>query len=193
MKVNVKRFWRSAVNQSSSASQNRWRVARECFRAQSENKYSRGRMQELANVLAAVERGNTHQPEGEEATKKNPTDTVYRLASAYWLFAQLLRIDAKKARAYRRKYPYTRWAIVSAYAKDEQFPLPDAFQWLDYEGGNKAVELALEDANGTPEWERAGRSIYNSAKKIVYGAPLWMKRMAQAYVKAYDKWAKEQK
>ena len=118
-------------------------------------------------------------------------DTVRNLSDAYTLFVQLLRHSksSEPIRNLRRRFPYTRWAVVCRSWRIHEFDLDEAKDWLEnFNGGNDAMEAEIENKHGAPEWERRAATMYRWAGKLSsdFGVPNTLQKAAQGFVKEYD-------
>jgi hypothetical protein len=158
------------------AETNRWSVARLAYQLR-----SRGDVLRMAD---AINRGE---------------DTVRNLSDAYTLFVQLLRYSHKNGgnsepvRKLRRRFPYTRWAVVCRNWRIHEFGLDEAVDWLEnFNGGNDAMEAEIENRHGAPEYERRAASIYRQAMKLKndFGVPDGLQKAAIYFVEEFEKWEK---
>lgn len=178
--------WRLGKLHSSASMRNFWLIGRRA--SESRGNYERGEVKRLAEELREAQGQNPTDPD-----EKTPTDTVYRLANAYDLFAVLVKMDFKKARQYRRKYPYTRFDLVYRQWLEYEFDPSRLWDYLDYKGGNVALNLFIEDnENPSPEWERRAERVYRDAKKLTtdFGVPDKLHKLAVEYVKEFEAWKK---
>lgn len=124
-------------------------------------------------------------------------DTVRNLRNAYVLFAELVKWSVSNGktsepiRKLRRRYPYTRWALVFYKWTSYEFPLDEAVEWLDkFEGGNDAMSAEIDNKHGRPEWERRAFGIYSQAQKLKddFGVPDGLRTAAANYAAEYKRW-----
>lgn len=129
-----------------------------------------------------------------DAINRSP-DTVENLAAAYGLFREMVLDNwrngktSEPVRKLRRDYPYTRWAIVFHQWSIHEFELDEARDWLEnFNGGNDALALEIENKHGAPEWERRAASLYKQAYKLQtdFGVPDKLAKAATVYVNEYD-------
>lgn len=118
-------------------------------------------------------------------------DTVRNLADAYSLFRELLIYTkfSEPIRRLRRKFPYTRWAVVYRQWYAHEFHISIALDWLEnFEGGNDALAAEIENKYGAPEWERRANTVYRQAYKLQsdFGVPDGLQKAAVNYVKEFD-------
>ena len=123
-------------------------------------------------------------------------DTVENLAYAYTLFAELIRYKktTESIRQLRRKFPYTRWAVICKQWLNHEFELDEALDWLEnFSGGNAALSAEIENKHGSPEWERRAYMTYKQAYKLQtdFGVPDKLHKAAIEYVKAFEDWEKD--
>jgi hypothetical protein len=156
----------------SQADAKRWRVARLAYQLRSRR--------DVLKMASAIGRGE---------------DTVKNLSDAYTLFVQLLKYSYKNGgnsepiRKLRRKFPYTRWAVVCRNWRIHEFDLEEAQDWLEnFSGGNDAMEAEIENKHGAPEWERRATIMYKWASKLTtdFGVPTRLVRASKIFVKEYD-------
>lgn len=123
-------------------------------------------------------------------------DTVRNLSDAYVLFTELIlrawRMgeSSEPIRTLRRKFPYTRWAVVCRNWRVHEFDLEEAQDWLEnFQGGNDAMGAEIENKHGAPEWERRACFVYRQAVKLQsdFGVPDELQKAAVYYVKEFDK------
>jgi len=125
-----------------------------------------------------------------DAIRRKET-TVDNLYCAYSLFVELMKNakDTREIRNMRRELPYTRWNVVYRSWNTHEFSLEEAKDWLNnFDGGNDALGLELENKYGAPEYERRAASMYRDASKLVndFGVPDKLQKAAQNYVNEYD-------
>jgi hypothetical protein len=122
-------------------------------------------------------------------------DTVKNLSDAYTLFVQLVQRywkmgkTSEPIRNLRRKFPYTRWAVVCRNWRNHEFDLGEAQDWLEnFNGGNDALAAEMENKHGAPEWERRAAVMYRWASKLTndFGVPNRLVRASKIFVKEYD-------
>jgi hypothetical protein len=152
----------------------RWRVARLAYKCST-------RREKLA-LADAIGRGE---------------DTVENLASAYALFVMLCKDGGcESVRKLRRRFPYTRWAVVYKMWYHHEFPMSEAREWLEnFDGGNDAMAAEIENKYGVPEWERRANRLYREANKLMgdFGAPPALQRAAKFFVRVFDRVTKDAK
>jgi hypothetical protein len=121
--------------------------------------------------------------------------TIKNLSDAYTLFVQLIGYsykisgNSKPIRNLRRKYPYTRWAVVCRSWRIYEFDLDEALDWLEnFGGGNDAMDNEIQNKHGAPEWERRANMVYRQAYKLQtdFGVPDGLQKAAVNYVKEFD-------
>lgn len=184
----VKRLWRLANQQGFAAAQNRWRVAKQAY---SLPPYSKGAAQALARAIAEAQGATLP-----DYADKKPIDTVYRLANAYTVFVELLKMNPRRAMQYRRKYQYTRFDTIYKQWKAHEFAPDKLWDYLDYNGGNRAVAAFIDNVeHPAPEWERRANDMYKNAYKLKddFGVPDGLQKAAVNYVAEFDKWEARQK
>lgn len=122
-------------------------------------------------------------------------DTVRNLSDAYSLFVQLVRFywkngkSSEPVRNLRRRFPYTRWAVVCRNWRIHEFDLEEAQDWLEnFNGGNDALEAEIENKHGAPEYERQAAAMYRLAGKLStgFGVPDKLVEASKVFVTAYD-------
>lgn len=122
-------------------------------------------------------------------------DTVDNLRYAYNLFRILVQNEWSKGktsepiRNLRRRFPYTRWSTVYRQWADHEFSMDEAREWLeDFDGGNDALNLEIENKHGSPEWERRANWLYRETRKLStdVGTPAPLARAAKYYMKVFD-------
>lgn len=151
----------------------RWNVARLAYKCESRK--------EKLSLADAIGRGE---------------DTVENLASAYSLFVELCKSGSESVRKLRRRFPYTRWAVVYKMWYQLEFPIEEAREWLEnFEGGNDAMCAEIENKHGAPEWLRRANKLYREAGKLMtdYGTPPALQRAAKFFVRVFDKVAEDTK
>jgi hypothetical protein len=118
-------------------------------------------------------------------------DTVRNLSDAYNLFRELILAGkvSEPIRRLRRRFPYTRWAIIYRQWMIHEFSLEEAKDWLEnFHGGNDAMSAEIENKHGAPEFERRACSMYRQAQKLStdFGVPERLQAAAVHYVKEFD-------
>ena len=147
----------------------RWQVAWIAYHVRSRH--------ELLNLADAINRGE---------------DTVRNLSDAYKLFVEFIKAagNSEPIRKLRRKFPYTRWAVVYRQWMVYEFDIDEAKDWLEnFEGGNGAMEMEIDNKHGSPEWERRAGWLYRQASKLQndFGVPKGLQEAAANYVTEFDK------
>lgn len=179
----ISRNWQLGNKADKYSNARRWAVALPSLRASQ----TRGAMQIIANAIYAA--NNQERPL--EDSHEAPTDTVERLARAYKYFIKLLEVDCYRARQARRKYGYTRFAVLWDLWLNYEFDVKEhGFEYLELTMGNLALSLFVENAEDeTPEWKRRSAGMYSSATKLLtdYGVPKELRTAAELYVTEYDK------
>lgn len=181
----VRRLWKRATLQGFAAQQNRWHVAKKAYDLPP---YQIGAAKKLAEAIAEAQ-GDILPDEDE----KKPIDTVYRLANAYNVFVELLKMDCRRAMRYRRRYPYTRFDTVYKQWKAFEFEVEKLWDYLDYQGGNRAMAAFIENSeHPTEEWERRANRIYKEAFKLKddFGVPNGLQKAAVKFVEEFSAWEK---
>jgi hypothetical protein len=176
------RLWSCAIRSDSDARRNRWSVAGHAYKTVGKREI--GATVRLAEALIQAQ-GDVPAPD------RVATDTVEQMAKAYRLFVMLAHEDCQKAKQYRRKYNYSRFFTVYQGWAQHEFELSQAWDYLDYEGGNRAI-AAFIDNNNNPlaEWERNTNSTYKFADKLQndYEVPQIIKQAAQYFINAVKQW-----
>lgn len=180
----ITRRWVLGNKADKYANARRWSVALPAFRAVGKRD---GSTQIVANAIYAANNAETPLQDVVEA----PTDTVERLARAYKYFYKLLEVDFAKARQVRRKYGYSRFALLWDLWLNYEFDVADkGFEYLELGMSNTGMELFVKNnEEEVPEWKRRSTGMYSSAIKLLtdYGVPKELKDAAQNYINEYDK------
>ena len=146
----------------------RWQVAWIAYHVKSRH--------ELLNLADAINRGE---------------DTVRNLSDAYKLFVEMVKeYGFRTGSEMRRKFPYTRWCKIYRQWMVYEFDIAEAKDWLEnFEGGNDALEMEIDNKHGSPEWERRASWLYRQASKLQndFGVPKGLQEAAANYVKEFDK------
>lgn len=158
----------------------RWRVARIAAQVVGSNK--KGMTLEMAEAIG------------------RKVDTVEALARAYELFGVMVRNEwmnnrtSVSIRKLRRDNSYTRWATVHKMWTRYEFSIDEAAEWIrDFEGGNLAMSLEIENKYGDPEWMRRAYNIRKEAFKLKFDmtAPFGLVVAAGAFCDEYDVWVRK--
>lgn len=180
----ITRKWRLGNRADKYANARRWEVALPAFRASQK----RGAMQAIADAIYAANNAEMPLLTGRQEA---PTDTVERLARAYKYFIKLLEVNAQEARRARRKYGYTRFAVMWDLWLCYEFNIFErGFEYLELDMGNTALSLFVQDVeDATPEWKRRSTGIYSSASKLLtdQDVPNQIRTAAELFVMEYDK------
>lgn len=179
----ITRNWAAGNRADKFANVRRWRVALPAFRAVGKRN---GDTQRIANAIR--EANECERPI--EDTQDAPVDVVERLASAYKYFIKLLEIDSLRARQSRRRYGYSRFALMWNLWLSYEFDIREkGFEYLELGMSNAGMELfVINVEDEVPEWKRRAADGYSRLRKLVddYGTPDKLREAARQYVAVYD-------
>jgi len=179
----ITRSWALGNKADKYANAARWRVALRSHRALGMRD---GSTQAIAE---AIQKANVKENPLRDSDSAS-TDIVERLAHAYRYFWKLVEVDLDKAKAARRSYGYSRFAVLWDLWLNYEFDIAEkGFEYLELQMGNLAMSLFVKDVEDSiPEWKRRSTTIYSGAKKLLYDldVPENLRIAAKSYIEQYD-------